>query len=1132
MPSLFDDQSNLHVKEMEHHIVFYQIVKDKKEALKQADASQSKEQSTGQRIPQPIALEDLFKKRIVKEDHPVQNIRTILFHGKPGSGKTCISKFIGYMWATGQMLKEFEAVYVLPARELNNRENSRGAPDELVAFILRKCFARGRESDKGLHAQVDDHLDLQTTLLIIDGWDEVDKKAEAILNEARNKQCSVLWLTRPYNLSSMREFTDLEVECLGFSDEQVHRYVEDEMVSRHQKERSDAQELLNTLRLTDSLWEVAHIPVMAYILCFLWNDENRDATFGRGSRQLSPASMYAHMVNFIWRRFVKKIVVEKARREDVFAKLEVIAYDALLEDLILIPQKFVEHREDSLIVQDILMHSGFLLFKKEGLDYQFPHLTFQEYFAARWLAQSVNKPVTSEENQKAQKLLQEKKYLRRYRTTLMFLAQHLAEKQGVDGLTDLLDDLDKGPAEVIGLQHLLLKLYIIEAWLVGLEDKSKIKGCCEHDAVASLIQTSILLIRDTEVNHREFGEILGRMLQQCPVLFGAVPEMLDGLTETETVRKALGYGIFGDIVKIAKGSDKHLTVLMHLAEENIQSSTPETRDVGIEMLRKLLDSVPNLVQKFMPVCDTMFVAEDPVVQDTALQAVIGLLTDKRDLFSKLLPLVKAAFKSTKSSARRMALEVIGSLSSVTTAEFKDISPMIIEGGYDNDEDVCRTVLQTMRHFISEAEFQESELIPVLERLLAEGDENVRHETIKTMEYITKKVPDMRPALVEIIEKRNPEEAEGVRRDKAELAGRLAVDLREMQEPLWPVIEKACDDKNAAAVRLAGIATVKRLAVRYSENKNEMLHLAAMGFLDANTSVRQVATETISCIASVPHLWKNNLMLLRRACLDDDVYIRLWAVDALGRLSSVAPHAANDILEMLERTCCDADVQVRQWSMEAVGHLASAAPDLAPDILSSVNRGCSDDDEHVRLWALKAISKLAAAAPQFADNLLPLLRNAYQSEDTFVLKKVDEALSDFRSAAPYLSAHVPTRAENEDAGDATPAIRQAYASHGVTVDEFKDILKRAIEDRSPRNIQRAAFRFLDDAVTVEDLRKKGQVRVTLHTTVKTTVGEYPSEQIKEFMSEIRKTIQDSCGNLMETLEKVLKQSETAAQTNAV
>ena len=810
---------------MEHHIVFYQIVASKKESSELADLHKSRDdQSTGRRVAHSIALEDLFKKRVVKEDRPAQDIRAILFHGNPGSGKTCISKYIGYMWATGRLFEEFEAVYVLPARELNTKEDIEGPSEEFLAFILRQCFPRYREFDKGLCAQVDDHLDLQKTLLVIDGWDEVDEKAAAILNEAKRRQCRVLWLTRPYNLLTMRELTDLEVECLGFSDEQVDRYVKKEMATRHEKTEAEARGLLDALRGTDSLWEVAHIPVMTYILCFLWVERAR-------LRGRSPASMFYDMVNCIWDRFIQKEGdIENPRRPEVFEALEVVAFDALREDHTLISVRFVAKRVSHLEVREVLRQSGFLLFKKEEVDYQFSHPSFRKYFAERWVAKSL-KNTDSEEGKTARKFLREEKYLNRYKRTLQFLAQHLAEMQEVDGLSKLLSFLDEGPIEIIGLQHLLLKLYIVEAWLMELQDAKSKKDCCDCEAVASLIEASISLIRDTDVKHREFGEILGRMLHQCPLLFSAVPKMLDQLTGATTVRKALRYGVFGDIVIIAKRSDKHLTMLIQLTEQNIQSSEPETRDVGIEAMRDLLNFAPDLFRKFMP--------------------------------------------------------------------------------------------------------------------------------------------------------------------------------------------------------------------------------------------------------------------------------------------------------LLERTCSDDNVHVRQWSMEAVGHLASAAPDLAPDILSFVEKGCSDEDEHVRLWALKAVSKVTTAAPQLAENLLPLLRNAYQSEDTHVLNREAEALRDFTSAAPHLADHVPTRGESEEASDAPSSTGLAPVSQGAVIDDFEDVLKKAIETKNPKIRERAAFGLLQDTVTVEDAPSPGYVRVLLHTTAIREVGDYPSGQIEDFRSGIRETIKSSCSGLLEVLDKVaIKPDETA------
>ena len=105
----------------------------------------------------------------------------------------------------------------------------------------------------------------------------------------------------------------------------------------------------------------------------------------------------------------------------------------------------------------------------------------------------------------------------------------------------------------------------------------------------------------------------------------------------------------------------------------------------------------------------------------------------------------------------------------------------------------------------------------------------------------------------------------------------------------------------------------------------------------------------------------------------------------------------------------------------------------------------------------------------------------------MLKKVGEALRDFRSAASYLSAHVPTRAEIEDASDMPSSSRQAYASRGASDDEFEDELKRAVKENNPRNIKRAAFGLLHDIGAARKLEEE-QCKVILHTTARTTVGE--------------------------------------------
>ena len=1106
---------------MERHIVICQTVEENDSIVSEQTDSQQREDgcASGRIAKMPIALEDLFKARSPKKNAPLQRIRRILFHGKPGSGKTCVGKAVAYMWATGQAWPEVGAVYVLSARELNDPGLNSDEDKSLVVSIVKHCFTVERVSDRGLCAQVDDQLDLDTTLLVIDGLDEANERANEILASARRRRCRVLWLTRPYNLRSMRELADIEVECLGFSDKQVETYVEKEVPL------DSGRKLFDVLKSNASLWEVAHIPVMAHILSFLWKEGV--VNFG-GGRRLCPASMYADMVNYIWRRFLKKAGEEKATRKEVFATLEAIAFDALREDRILISMSFVERREDSLNVKAVLRHSGFLLFKAEGLDYQFPHLTFQEYFAARWLAHSLNKSTESDEHQKALEFLREEKYLDRHRTTLMFLAQQLAVQQGVAGLPELLSSLDEEPIEVIGLQHLFLKLRVAESWLTALDD-SNIEEFCHCDAVVQLIDVSISVPRlpDKIVVRREFGDLFRHMILQCPTLFATVPKILDHLTEKTMVRYTVQYGVFGEVVGAAKHSPGHLKILVEEARRNILSAVKLDRYIGMDMLRELLDCAPQLSADLLSLCEMVLLNKIFSGPGTSLQAVISVLTDTKNIPSGLLPLLERTSANPNKSARKAVMEAIGSFASAASEHYSRILSLIKRACEDEDVDVCQEALRAIRHFVSEQVFLLADLIPVVESHARDENEEIRREAIKTVECMGRKSPQVWSLLPPLCHSMCSAEEASVRRDAVEMAGRLAAYIPPLRGDLVPLIEAGCADE-CAVVRAAGMWAIKLLAARSSENTNHLLRTAAAGYVDENASVRRAAMEAISRLALASHLSEDIMSLVKRGSLDEDVHVRLWAVDALGRLSSAAPHLSEDILVLLRQSCSDENVQVRQWSMEAIGNLASAVPDLAVDILPLLRVGCSDGEEHVGLWALKAISRLAAAAPQLSESLLPPLRNVNAGEDAHMMKRAVEAMRAISSATSLrLFPRLLGASETERATDRP--MGSGEGASNKTALAFEDVLREAIETMRPTKSHQFASWFLYEAVTVEKTKKSGYGRVVLHSTDKRIVGEYPMEHLKQFLSSVAEILDKFYDGLPISLRKITtKKSEKDRQ----
>ena len=149
-------------------------------------------------VKTPITLGDLFKSRSTKPDEPARAIQKVLLVGEAGTGKTTLSRKLAYSWAQGDWGKEFEAVYVLPVRALQQSQYdhlSFRREETLAAAIANHCFPLMEEDEyKRLRRQISEELEKPTTLLVLDGLDERCGTSEKLLEQALGGRHKLLHL--------------------------------------------------------------------------------------------------------------------------------------------------------------------------------------------------------------------------------------------------------------------------------------------------------------------------------------------------------------------------------------------------------------------------------------------------------------------------------------------------------------------------------------------------------------------------------------------------------------------------------------------------------------------------------------------------------------------------------------------------------------------------------------------------------------------------------------------------------------------------------------------------------------------------------------------------------------------------
>ena len=365
-----------------------------------------------------------------------------LIYGKAGIGKTTLCKYIAYKWAKGEFYSEFEYVVYIPLREWRN--------DGIKGAIKDYYYSRDSQ---------DLTLDInsQKILFLFDGYDELNgEKKKTLISEIEHYALThYIITTRPYGYQKSDFRVDEQFETIGFTDENVKEYIKAFFKENSEKSKG----LKEFLQTNISIKHIAYIPLMLEMICSLWEEEEF-------SDSLTMTELYSQSIENIFFEYTEKngTAYIQDKEEEIFNYLGKIAFEGLKQQTIVLDKSII--KEKRTFFSDYVLKTGFLNDGKAEKSnpllnsYQFPHLTFQEYFSALY----VSKLSPNEQSQ----IIRDWKFYPHMQIFFAFLGGLIEDKEF------LLGEIESEPRDLVGFYEFNLILICIFEMNEVLESRKNI----------------------------------------------------------------------------------------------------------------------------------------------------------------------------------------------------------------------------------------------------------------------------------------------------------------------------------------------------------------------------------------------------------------------------------------------------------------------------------------------------------------------------------------------------------------------------------------------------------------------------------------------------------------------------------
>ena len=324
-----------------------------------------------------ITYEDLFGS-ISSEN------RVFLIEGRPGCGKTTLTRKVSRDWSEGTIMGEVKYLFLIPLRRFYDKPIS-GLSSILDYFHLRILDTEVRENAGQGVCFIFDGLDEYSQKYTADGqsWFEQLLRGEILT-------CSIIMITsRPNASVELRESVNTKGEVLGFLSKQIDEYID----KSYPNNPSMAGDVKTYLHNHKNIQHMCYVPLHLVMIIFIYNTcENDKAPLPKTETDVYHTFTVMSLIRY-YRKNGKNVVLNTLQslptsELSLFLSISKLAYNATVGSKTSISLHDIK---DEFSASDVANLGIIVVDKKEGLSggepvLSFFHLTNQEFLAAYYVS--------------------------------------------------------------------------------------------------------------------------------------------------------------------------------------------------------------------------------------------------------------------------------------------------------------------------------------------------------------------------------------------------------------------------------------------------------------------------------------------------------------------------------------------------------------------------------------------------------------------------------------------------------------------------------------------------------------------------------------------------------------------------